>query len=101
MPIEVLNLFRVLELKIYAVKANLVNIKVETVAFGKGKEVVLHVSKKVKPENIMNLLEYKPKWYVSGTRLRIKIEELGLHWFDELRESVKKLSGKIKVKTHA
>lgn len=97
MPTEVLNLFRVLELKIYAKKANLVNVKVETIAFGKGREVVLHMSKKVKPENIMNALEYQPKWYVSGTRLRINIENLGLHWFDELRESVKKLSGSIKV----
>lgn len=101
MPKEVLNLFRMLELKILAKKAHLVSVKADSGPDMKSKELVLHMSGLVKPENIMNLLEYNAKWYISGSRLRVKIEALGLHWFDELRESVKKLAGKIKVKEEA
>lgn len=96
MPTEVLNLFRVLELKILAKKAKLVSIKTEALGLNKGKEVVLHMSGLVKPENIANLLQYKSKWYISGTRLRIGNDDLGMNWFDTLRESVKCLTGSIK-----
>ncbi len=95
LPNEVMNLFHVLELKILAKKANLVSIKAESGQMNKGKEIVLHLSQLVKPENIMNLLEYHSKWYISGTRLRVKMEDLGLHWFDTLRESLVRLAGKI------
>lgn len=97
MPNEVINLFRMLELKIHAKKAKLVSIKAENDHLAKSKEVVLHMSNLVKPENIMNLLEYNSKWYISGTRLRIRIESLGLHWFDELLESVKRLTESIQI----
>lgn len=92
MPIEVLNLFRILELKMLTKNAKLVSVKTEDMGMNKGKEVVMHMSGLVKPENIMSLLEHNPKWRIVGTRLRIMIKELGLHWFDELRESVKKLA---------
>jgi transcription-repair coupling factor (superfamily II helicase) len=97
MPKEVLNLFRIIELKILARKSGLVSIKAESVYLNKGKEVVLHMSNRVKPENIMNLLEHHSKWVISGNRLRIKIEDLGLHWFDELKECVKHLAQSLKV----
>jgi transcription-repair coupling factor (superfamily II helicase) len=99
MPTEVINLFRILELKILAKQAKLVNVKAEVDYAKKMKEIVLHMSGLVKPENIVNLLEYNSKWYISGTRLRIKIEDLGMHWFDELRESVQKLTQSIKPST--
>jgi len=98
MPMEVMNLFKILELKIDARKAKLVSIKSEDKGFNQGKEIVLHMSGLVKPENIMNLLEYSSKWYISGTRMRIKIEDLGMHWIDELKECVKRLSESIKDK---
>jgi len=98
MPKEVMNLFRMLELKILAKTAKLVNVKAEDMGMNMGKEIVLHMSSLVKPENIANILEYNRKWYISGTRLRVKIGDLGLHWFDGLRESVKRLSGSIKEK---
>ncbi len=97
MPTEVINLFRMLELKIWAKQAKLVSVKVEGDYMRKTKEISLHLSSLVRPENIMNLLEYNPKWYVSGTRLRVRIEDLGLHWFDELLESVKRLTESIKI----
>lgn len=98
MPKEVMNLFRMLELKILAKKAKLVSVKAESSGLNNGKEVVLHMSGLVKPENIINLLEYNSKWYISGTRLRVKIEDLGIHWFDELRQSVKRLTESINQK---
>jgi transcription-repair coupling factor (superfamily II helicase) len=100
MPNEVHNLFRLLELKILAKQAKLVSVKAEVDYMRKSKELVLHMSGLVKPENIVNLLEYNQKWSISGTRLRIRIEELGLHWFDELRASVEKLAGSIKIKSN-
>lgn len=96
MPTEVLNLFRVLELKTLAKKAKLVSIKTDTTGLNQGREVVLHMSGLVRPENIANLLAFNYKWYISGTRLRARIEDLGMHWFDTLRESVKRLTGSIK-----
>jgi hypothetical protein len=44
----------------------------------------------------MKLLEYNPKWVISGTKLKINIEDLGLHWFDVLLENVKVLQKEIK-----
>lgn len=96
MPREVHNLFRVLELKIEAKNAGLTNIKAENMHMAKGKQIVLSMSKRVRPENIMNLLEYNPKWLISGIKLKISIEELGLHWFDAIKDNVKKLQKAIK-----
>ena len=96
MPTEVINLFRILELKILAKQAKLVSVKAEVDYMRKTKEVVLHMSGLVRPENIVNLLEYNPKWSISGTRLRIRIGDLGLHWVDELKASVEKLTESIK-----
>lgn len=96
MPREVQNLFRVLELKIEAKKAGLTNVKAENVSMARGKQIVLTMSVLVKPENIMKLLEYNPKWIISGTKLKINIEDLGLHWFDALVDNVKMLQKKIK-----
>ncbi len=92
MPREVANLFHVIELKIWAKKAGLVNIKAETVPMSREKEIVLHMSGSVKPANIMNLLECNSNWKIVGSRLRVDIKLLGLNWFDGLIKSVKALS---------
>jgi transcription-repair coupling factor (superfamily II helicase) len=94
-PREVQNLFRVLELKIEAKKAGLSNIKAENMHMEEGKQIVLTMTKNVKPENIMNLLEHNTKWLISGTKLKIHIEDLGIQWFDELKENVKILQKKL------
>lgn len=98
MPVEVMNLFKILEIKIAAKQAKLVSVKAETNGLKQGKEVVLHMSSLVKPEYIMSLLDYNSKWYISGTRLRCRIEDLSLHWMDELLSSVQKLSVSIRDK---
>jgi transcription-repair coupling factor (superfamily II helicase) len=96
MPVEVINLFGVIELKILAKNAKLVSVKTENIGMNKGKEIVLHMSGLVKPENIMNLLVYSPKWYISGNRLRVNVKEMGMHWLDELRECIIKLAGSLR-----
>lgn len=90
-PREVANLFRVIEMKMLAKKAGLTVVKAENIHMKTGKHIVLFMSKRVKPENIVYMLSHNPKWVVSGTKLRIKIENLGLNWFDELKECIKML----------
>jgi len=97
MPREVLNLFHVIELKMFAKKAGIASVKAESVYLSKGKEIVLLMSGRVKPENIMNLLEHHPKWLISGNKLRIKIEDLGLQWIDMLKSCLKWLAESIKI----
>ena len=48
-----------------AKKAGLLNVKAESVPMSREKEIVLYMSKRVKPANIINLLEYNfitPPW---------------------------------------
>ena len=94
MPREVDNLFKIIQLKMIAKDAGLMNIKSETVPMSKDKEIVLHMSGAVKPANIVNLLEYNPNWRIIGSRLRINKKLLTENWFKELNNCVKKLSKK-------
>jgi transcription-repair coupling factor (superfamily II helicase) len=96
MPNEVANLFNVLELKLLAKKALLTNVRAENVSGRGEREIVLTMSERVRPENILNLLDYNAKWLVSGMKLRIKFESLGVNWVDELKESLKRLGKKVK-----
>ena len=97
MPREVMNLFRVLELKMWAKKAHLTNIKAENIHSPENKQIILYMSDQVKAENVVNVLQYNQKWLVSGSKLKIYTRELGMHWFDELKESVKRLSKKVRL----
>lgn len=91
-PNEVSNLFRVIELKVYAKNANLINVKAENSTLSKvGKMIILTMSDKIRPENIMNMLDYNQKWQISGNKLKIALEDLGAHWFAELVASVEAL----------
>ncbi|MBL4694915.1 transcription-repair coupling factor [Candidatus Gracilibacteria bacterium] len=95
-PEELDNLFNIIELKIFAKKAGIMGIKAETVSMSKDKEIVMHMSKSVKPANIISLLEENSKWQISGQRLRINIEDLKKPWFAGLKKCVKKLGDKAK-----
>ncbi|MBI5754810.1 transcription-repair coupling factor, partial [Candidatus Peregrinibacteria bacterium] len=95
LPREVRNLFRVLELKIFAKKSNLTAIKAENIHDPEERQIVLSLSERVLPENIANMLEYNHTWIISGTKLKIKSKDLGVNWFHELKENVKRLGEKI------
>ncbi len=98
-PIEVLNLFQVIELKILAKKAHITNVKVENIHSQTNKELILTMSDDIRPENIMMLLEYNQKWIISGTKLKIRFSELGMKWIEELKVSLEKLSQVKKVES--
>ncbi len=96
MPVEVDNLFGIIELKMLAKKAWLLNIKAEAVPMSEDKDIVIHLSGKVKPGNIINMLEHNGKWIITGSRLRINIRDLGPKWFDELKKCVVRLGEEAK-----
>jgi len=96
MPEEVANLFRVLESKMLGKKARIINVKAENVHGTDDRQIVLHMSSHVKPENIMSLLDENSKWIISGTKLKIKIKDLGVNWVEELKKSLAALGKKMK-----
>ncbi len=99
LPNEVHNLLQVIELKIHAKNANLQNIKSQDFrGSSKGKQIILTLSKQVKPTNIISLLNHNDKWEITGTKLKINLEYLGAHWFQELINSVEALGQKVEPK---
>ncbi len=96
MPEEVGNLFRVLEVKMLAKKAGIINVKAENVHSSEDRQIVLHMSEKVRPENIMSLLEYNNRWIISGTKLKISFQALGVSWVEELKRCLLALGKKMK-----
>lgn len=95
MPQEVINLFKIIEMKIAAKKAKLVNVKAENIHSSTNKEIVLTMTKHVKPANIMYLLSKNSDWIISGTKLKIPLKKLGINWFTELKSNIDILGKKI------
>lgn len=96
MPEEVANLFRVLEVKMAAKNAGISNVKAENVHSNKDRQIVLTMTEAVKPPNIMNLLDTNGKWIISGTKLKIAFDELGLNWVEELKKNLSALAKQLK-----
>ena len=96
MPMEVVNLFKIIELKVLAKNASLINVKAEAVPMSKEKEIVLYMSGRVTPANIVNLLEYNSSWQISGLKLRANVKDLGDDWLAGLKECLKRLGEKAK-----
>ncbi len=95
-PKEVANLFKVIELKLHAKQAGVLKVKADNVHMGKDKQIIFfQLSKRVRPENIMNLLDYNPKWQISGNKLQIHVSDLGIHWVEELQSCLIRLAEKI------
>jgi hypothetical protein len=78
-------------LKILSKLANITNVKAENIHLNKNKQIILTMSDKIRPEHIMNMLDYNDKWQIVGTKLRIDIADLGLKWIEELKECLKRL----------
>ena len=97
-PKEVSHLFQILEIKIYAKRAGLTNVK--SIPMGNaGRQIILHMSNAVTAEQIMNMLKYNPKWLISGDKLKIDMKELGFNWAEKLKENVQLLLPKGKDET--
>ena len=89
-PHQVSNLFQILQIKILAKTAGLINIK--SIPMGNaGRQIILHMSTSVTAEQIMNLLKYNPKWLISGDKLKIDIKYLGFNWSEKLKENIRLL----------
>ncbi len=89
LPKEVTHLFQILEIKIHAKGAGLINVK--SIPMGKGREIILHMSPNMTAEQIMNLLKYNSKWLISGDKLKIDLKELGFNWPEKLKENIQLL----------
>ena len=92
-PKQVSNLFKVLQIKILAKTAGILNVKAVTMGSA-GKQIVLHLGPTVTAEPIVNLLKYNPKWLVSGDKLKIDMKLLGFNWPEVLKENIKYLIAK-------
>lgn len=96
MPEEVNNLFKVLELKILARRAEITNLRAITQYDGT-KVAALTMGKNMQPLQIVTLLDFNDKWQVSGSTLKINMQDLGFNWIEAIKESLQKLAeGRIK-----
>ncbi len=96
MPEEVTNLFRVLDIKMHAKRAGIINVKAENMHSETERQIVLHMSDRVKPENIGSLLQVNDKWIISGSKLKIAFKDLGGSWVEALKKNLVALEKKIK-----
>ena len=95
LPKQVSSLFQILEIKILAKMAGLINIK--SIPMGNaGRQVILHMSSSVTAESIMNLLKDNPKWLISGEKLKIDLKHLGFNWIEKIKDNIRLLIPKSK-----
>jgi len=79
-----------------AKKAGITNVKAENMHSQEDRQIILQMSEAVKPANIVNLLEENPKWIISGTKLKISFQNLGVSWIEELKKGLVALGKKAK-----
>ncbi|PKL36454.1 transcription-repair coupling factor [Candidatus Peregrinibacteria bacterium HGW-Peregrinibacteria-1] len=91
MPREVEGLFKVIEIKIRAKKAGITMVRSTIVPMSKDRELVMNMSKNLKPANIISMLEKNGSWQIGATTLRIKQSDLGENWISGLAENLKAL----------
>lgn len=90
LPPEVLNLVKVMKLKVMARRAHIDAIRVFNQPFGL-KEANLRMGKSMKPEHIFSLLENNQRWFIAGDKLKIKLEDLGVDWYAGLMQGIEAL----------
>jgi transcription-repair coupling factor len=90
MPEEVNSLFKVLELKILARKAEITNLRTVTQYDG-SRTITLSMGKNMQPLQVVSLLDFNDKWQVSGSVLKISLQDLGFNWIEALKEALSKL----------
>lgn len=49
------------------------------------------MNKQMKPENIFCLLNFNNKWFISGDRLKVSLDDLGKEWYNALKDSLRAL----------
>lgn len=87
LPEEVQNLFKAITLKILARRAHVDAVRVFNQPHGL-REINLIMGKQMKAENIFSLLNYQQKWFISGDRLKIRLDDLEKDWYNALKGSL-------------
>lgn len=87
LPWEAENLIKIIGLKILA-KAALVA-TIEEFRLDGERVIDVILSSQVTPKAISGLLNHNDKWQITGSKLRIKKEQLGEKWLDELTDCVR------------
>ncbi len=95
LPIEVMNLLKVIRLKLACRKSGVVAVKVSRVSPSK-REAILSLGEKVKPGNIMSALVENPHWQITGDKLKIDIQDLGVDWASGLQKTIEALANEVK-----
>ena len=94
LPPEVINLYKVIKLKLLLRKANIGGIKIHKSSH-KNYETVLRMGKEFKPEQIFELVKNsEKKWVITANALKITTETLPMNWYDELITEIKWLKAK-------
>jgi len=91
LPEEIVHLCKVIEIKIYARRANVDAVRVYNQPFGL-QEINLLMAKSMRAENIFSLLSVNPKWFISGEKLKISINDLNDNWYNGLIKALNALS---------
>lgn len=86
-PLQVNTLFRIIELKLLARRANILAIRSVPLTRTE-REIHLLLGKKVGASEIMNLLKQQEKWFVSSDRLKIPLKELGMDFMNQIKKAL-------------
>ncbi|MCF7846129.1 MAG: transcription-repair coupling factor [Candidatus Peribacteraceae bacterium] len=95
LPIEVMNLLKVIRLKLACRRAGVIAVKVGRVS-PRLREAILTLGEKVKPGNILSALRENPAWQISGDKLKIDVSALGVNWLEGLQKTVEALAVEVK-----
>ena len=95
LPNEVLNLLKVIRLKLASRKAGVTAAKVGRISPRK-REAILTLGENVKPGNIMSALAENPAWQISGDKLKIDVQDLGVDWVSGLQKTIEALAKEVK-----
>ncbi len=84
LPLEVENLCRVIRLKMLLRATNLSGVKINRSSH-KSYEMVLRMGRNFTPDQIFGLVQKgKYQWTITGTALKLKLDQLPVNWYDEL-----------------
>ncbi len=95
LPIEVMNLLRIIRLKLASRQAGVVAVKVGRVS-PKKREALLSLGTKVKPGNILSALRENSAWQITGDKLKIDVRHLGVDWLAGLQKTIEALAKEVR-----
>ena len=89
LPTEVINLYKVIKLKLLLRKTNLAGVKIHKSSY-KQYETVLRMGNEFKPEQIFELVKNsQKKWIITANALKLSTETLPVNWYEELIGEIK------------